>query len=49
VSIENNAIVNDLKWFPNWDEEDIKYSKYKLQLGTKKIKRILHAGVSNCI
>lgn len=49
VDIKNNVFLNDLKWFPNWNEEDIKDKKYKLKMGTKGTRRIVHAGVSNCI
>lgn len=49
VDIENNDLLNDLNWFPNWNEEDIKNMKYKLKMETKGIRRIVHVGVSNCI
>ncbi|XP_027844608.1 endoribonuclease Dicer isoform X4 [Aphis gossypii] len=42
ISIKNNAVFNDLKWFPHWDEKDIEASNYKLKPGTNKMRRMVH-------
>lgn len=49
ISIKDNAVFTDLKWFPYWDEEDIEASKYNLKAGTNKMKRLAFIKVSYCI
>jgi len=49
MSIENNIKQNYLKWFPHWDEKNIKHGKYQLITGTHKTNRIVHSEVSYCI
>jgi len=49
INIKNNAVFNDLQWFPHWDEKDIEASNYKLKPGTNKMRRMVHIEVCYCI
>lgn len=46
VNIANQYLINNLKWFPHWVEEDMEASKYNLKPGTNKMKRMVHIEVS---
>jgi hypothetical protein len=45
VNIANKFLINNLKWFPHWVEEDMEACKYNLKPGTNKMKRIVHIEV----